>query len=140
MRFPLTRFPFDTFRQEMDRLLQEAPRRPALRSEQFPLLNVWEDQDAYFAEAELPGFQIDELDITVMGNEVSLRGQRAPQSEDGVTYHRRERGVGKFQRVIRLPANVDAEHVEAQLQHGVLMLKLPKTPEAKPRKINVKSS
>ena len=125
---------------EMNRLFEQ--RRPARYSQgTFPPLNLWEDEDNLFVEAELPGFSIDDLDIYVTGeNQLSIKGERNyPDLENG-TGHRQERGFGEFGRTVELPANVDADKVSAELCHGVLKITLPKSEQAKPRKIMVKAN
>jgi HSP20 family protein len=104
----------------------------------FPALNVWEDAEKVFVEAELPGFKMDELEIYVTGDELTIKGNRAERQEEGVSFHRQERGFGAFSRALRLPVEADSERVEATLRDGVLTIALPKTPAAMPRKIEVK--
>ncbi|HEX4128430.1 MAG TPA: Hsp20/alpha crystallin family protein [Pirellulales bacterium] len=103
----------------------------------FPPVNVWEGEHELFAEAELPGLKNEDLEISVVGNELSIKGRRVDSAQEGTTYHRRERGAGEFVRVLRLPVEIDAERVQANLRDGVLTLTLPKAEKAKPRKINV---
>jgi HSP20 family protein len=107
----------------------------------YPALDVWEDESTLFVEAELPGMELGDLEILITGgNQLSLRGERKqPQAEQG-TWHRQERGFGQFSRVVNLPLNVDADRVEAKLQHGVLTIELPKSADAKPRRIAVKAT
>jgi HSP20 family protein len=102
-----------------------------------PAVNLWEDEETILVEAELPGLKSDQLDISVRGEELTLKVQRPETVEQGVRYHRRERPVGSFTRVVQLPAEVDADHVQAELHDGVLRITLPKAAEAKPRKIEV---
>ena len=109
-----------------------------------PRLNVWEEGDVFYAEAELAGVKSEDLDLSVVGKQLTIKGQRrAPEgtaSLDTVTFHRRERGHGEFVRSIMLPVEVDAAQVSATLVDGVLTVKLPKAESAKPRKINVAQS
>jgi HSP20 family protein len=107
----------------------------------YPALDLWEDESTLFVEAELPGMELDDLEIFVTGgNQLTIRGERKqPQLEQG-TWHRQERGFGQFSRVVTLPLNVEADQVEAKLQHGVLTISLPKAAEAKPRRIEVKAN
>jgi HSP20 family protein len=139
---PTTRHPFHQLRSEVDRLLTGflSPAADgflpgAFRSQ--PPINVWEQQDSLKVEMELPGIKSDQLDISVAGDELSIKVNRPDVVQEGVTYHRRERPVGEFSRVVRLPVEVDAERVEADLRDGVLTISLPKAESAKPRKINV---
>jgi len=104
----------------------------------FPALNVWEDDQKLYVEAELPGFAMDDLDVSITGDELTIKGERKEEAAEDVTYHRRERGVGRFSRVLRLPIEVDAEKVAATLRNGVLSLTLPKAQAVMPRKIEVK--
>ena len=105
----------------------------------FPSLNLWEDADQVFIEAELPGMEPKDIEIHVTGgNQLTLRGERKPNVPENMVVHRQERGFGTFVRVLTLPFAVDAAHVEAKLENGVLRLKLPKHESAKPRKITVK--
>lgn len=106
-------------------------------SGKFPALNAWEEREDIYVEAEVPGLAIENLDIQVKGDEVTIAGERKP-SVGEVTFHRRERGTGSFRRVVRLPVEVNADKVEANLRDGVLTLRLPKAEAAKPRKIEVK--
>ncbi|MGD9721929.1 MAG: Hsp20/alpha crystallin family protein [Pirellulales bacterium] len=135
--------PLDQLRTQMDRLVSDffgpgtyAPRALGAQAS-FPALNVWEYGDHLYAEAELPGLQSENLDVTVVGGDLTIRGRRGEATDEGTTYHRRERGAGEFTRVVRLPIEVDADRVEATLKDGVLLVKLPKAESAKPKKIKV---
>lgn len=134
--------PMHQLRREMDRLWS------AVMGEDFeppwtgfvhgrPAVNVWETADTVFAELEVPGLKSEQLELSVVGDQLTIKVERPELEEQGVTYHRRERPVGTFTRVVRLPVPVDANAVEAQLQNGVLTVKLPKAESARPRKIQV---
>ena len=103
-----------------------------------PALNLWEDGDTFHAEAELPGFKIEDLDLAVAGSELRIRGRRETPAGKTWAVHRRERPSGEFSRTITFPAEIDADRVQAALQDGVLRVTLPKAPSAKPRRIDVK--
>jgi HSP20 family protein len=106
----------------------------------YPPVNLWEDEANVYAEAELPGMDSDKLEIYVAeGNQLTIQGDRNHRDEDQGTWHRRERGIGKFSRVITLPVPVNADNVKARFEHGVLHLTLPKSETAKPKKIVVKT-
>ncbi len=127
-------------RHEMDRLFGNyGGERPRDRGASvFPALNVWEDDDNYFVEAELPGFGLEELEIYVTGgNELSISGERKPLELEGGAWHRQERGFGKFRRTLDLPGEVKSDGVSATLKYGVLTISLPKSEEVKPRRIKV---
>ena len=105
----------------------------------FPPPNLWEDENNLYVEAELPGFNLDNLEMYVSeGNKLSIKGERKhPELENG-TWHRQERGFGVFHRLMELPRPVDSDNVSAEFNNGVLTITLPKREEAKPRRIEVK--
>jgi HSP20 family protein len=141
------RHPLEQFRGEMDRLLSgfigslpDGPWSGLVRGQ--PPVNLWEKDDALMMEMELPGVASNQIDISVVGNELTIKIDRpeAKEDQDTLTYHRRERPLGSFSRVLRLPVEVDPDKVEADLRDGVLTLSLMKAESAKPRKINVTST
>ncbi len=133
--------PFTQMRGEMNRLFEElfdAPLNWLDGRTAFPPLNVWEDEGHVYVEAEVPGLKMNDLEVLVMNDELTLKGRREYQEENqGVAWHRRERGVGTFERSVRLPFDIDAEKVQARLSEGVLTITLPKAESARPRKIEV---
>ena len=91
--------------------------------------------------AEIPGVGVDDLDISVQGDMVTLRGSRkAEQLHEGESYHRQERGSGDFVRTVQLPYEVDGNAVEAELSAGVLRLRLPRAAATKPKKIAIRTA
>ena len=134
---------FDELRPEMDQLFDAfaGPGSPriAWRSPGFPPVNVWEDAECIYAEAEVPGVTTDDIEIQVHGDELSIKGKRKPLDEDATVYHRRERGTGDFARFLTLPVEINASKVDATLNNGVLLLTLPKAASARPRQITVKT-
>jgi len=131
--------PLYQLRNEVDRLMSGyfggAPMATAAR--EFPPLNIWEAGDDLFAEAELPGVKPEDVDVSVVGSDLTIRGHRDALAQEGMSYHRQERSAGEFTRVVRLPFEVDDSKVEASLQDGVLLIKLPRAESAKPKKIKV---
>jgi len=128
-------------RNEMERLFGRfgAGSNGHSQASSFPALNMWEDDDVLTVEAELPGFELDNLEMYVTGgNQLSLKGERSQCEMGDGTWHRQERSFGKFSRLIELPHAVDSDKVEAEFSHGVLRVTLPKAEEAKPRRISVK--
>jgi HSP20 family protein len=111
----------------------------------YPAVNVWEDAETVYVEAELPGLDLKDLEIYVTGGtQLTIKGQRKPPTaekpqEEKVVYHRQERGFGGFVRVLSLPFAVNSEKVDARLESGVLFVKLAKHESAKPRLIAVKA-
>jgi HSP20 family protein len=121
-------------RNEMDQIFEDGPSPEA----PYPSLNVWEDEASYHAEAELPGFRLEDIEVTVRGNGISLSGERKPEEKEGMTWHRRERGFGRFHRALEFPLPVEADKVQASLKNGILTVTLPKAEAARPRKIQVR--
>jgi HSP20 family protein len=106
----------------------------------FPPLNVTQDDDHFYIRAEIPGIKPNELSITALRNRVALAGKRELQREqEHVSYHRKERAEGSFNRTVTLPAEVDPARVDARYADGILTLTLPKAEEAKPRQITVRA-
>ncbi len=137
-----SRRPLHQLRDEMDRLWTGffGPTAEGLLSPVFhgqPAANIWERDDALLIEMEVPGVKNEQIDISVAGDELSVKINRPEIDQEGVTYHRRERPVGVMTRLLRLPIEVNSEKVEAELHDGVLKITLPKAESAKPRKINV---
>ncbi|MCH7702544.1 MAG: Hsp20/alpha crystallin family protein [Planctomycetes bacterium] len=140
-------FPVVRMREEMDRLFAglaetfpEVGPLSVLSGRSVPAVNLWEDDNHLYAEAEVPGLKLDDLEITLMGNELTIKGTReACAAQEGVSYHRRERSCRSFTRVVRLPSDIDAEKVSARLENGVLTVTIPKAETARPRKIEVKT-
>jgi len=131
---------FGDLRHEVDRLFGDwaAPFNGCC-APTFPL-NVWEDADRFCVEAELPGVTMQGIEVNVVGDELSIKGTRKAVCEDNCTYHHQERTTGEFARVVTLPTRVDASKVEAVFKDGVLSITLPKAEEAKPKRIQVKTS
>ena len=132
---------------EMERLQRDVSQlaggfgaRPATPPS-FPAMNVWTGDDTAVITAEVPGVSADEIEISVVGETLTLSGERKeePQAES-VRYHRRERGCGQFSRSIELPFRADANKVEATFAKGILTIRLPRAEADKPRKIVVRAA
>jgi HSP20 family protein len=149
--------PLEELRDELDRLWTSLTAAPPLHGwgvspeGLFPAVNVRETADAITVEAELPGLDAGDVEISVTGEELVLRGSRprdggdaagngdrAAAEPDRVVWHRRERGTGGFERRIPLPVVVDSAGVEARLVDGVLSITCPKAAQAKPHRVQVK--
>jgi HSP20 family protein len=106
----------------------------------FPPVNITQDADNYYVRAEVPGIKPNELSISAVRDRVSLAGKREIQPEhERVSYHRKERAEGSFNRTVTLPTEVDTERVDARYADGILTLTLPKAEETKPRQITVRT-
>ena len=124
--------------QEVNRLFNQnwrgGPRRP-----EHPGVNVWQDAEGVLLVSELPGINPDELDITINGDTVTIRGRRQDCAPgEGENYIRRERVACEFSRTVQLPFEVDAERAEANYERGMLTLKLRRPEQHQPRKIVIR--
>ena len=107
----------------------------------FPSINAWVNDDGVVLTAEIPGVELDNLDISIIEQSLTLSGTRnSPGFPPDAQIRRRERSHGEFSRTLELPFRVNIDGVDAQLQNGVLRLELPRLPEEKSRKIEVKTS
>ena len=131
---------FPTLREAMDRLLEQSVVRPngwSGSSGYMALpIDVYADGDNFVIEAALPGLDPDAVNVSVLGNQVTISGDY-PAAPEGRQYLFRERGTGHFERTIYLPTDLDADKTEARYEHGMLRLTLPKAESAKPRRISL---
>jgi len=97
-------------------------------------LNIHEESDAYVLSAPVPGLQAEDVDIQIVEDVVSIKGEFKNLDGD---YLLRELPNGAFQRTLRLPAQLDAAQAEAALDNGVLTLRLPKAESARPKQIKI---
>lgn len=134
------RAPFWNLRNEMENMLSSISGEGGIASAGFnAALDLSETDDAVEVRMDVPGIQPEEIEVEVAGDLLQITGERkAEQEEKGKTWHRVERSVGSFSRSIKLPCEVQSEHIEAHCEHGVLTVKLPKSDFKKPRKIQVK--
>jgi HSP20 family protein len=133
---------FDQIRREMLRLFDTSggDARADPGAGVFPPMNITQDDDNFYVRAEIPGIKPAELSISALRNRVSISGKREiPREHERVSYHRKERPEGAFNRAVTLPVDVDPERVDARYSDGILTLTLPKAEQAKPRQIAVKS-
>jgi len=134
-----------SLRDAMNSLLQESFVRPAgLGGGDGPArvpTDVRETEDNFVIHASLPGVRPDDVQITAHGDTVTIRGEsRADEEKKGETWHLRERRFGQFQRSLTLDAPIDPDRAQAQFEHGILTLTLPKSERAKPKQIEVGGS
>ncbi len=102
-----------------------------------PPMDIWSDADALHVVVELPGLAIEDLELTVLADTLTLKGERAAPALEDVSRHLTERRHGTFERRLRLPFEVQGDAVTAQLKQGVLHVVLPKAEAEKPRRIQV---
>ena len=140
----------DALRREIDQAFNRAGTQsgPNLRSaflpgrgaREYPLINLYEDQDNVYLEALAPGADPGSFNITAIGNTLTISGEkpRVPGNVAPEAFHREERAAGKFVRSIDLPAAVDDNNnPKAEYRNGLLLLSLPKSEKAKPKQITV---
>jgi len=131
----------DQLQREMNRLFEPYTPTRFRTATGYPSMNIWANEDGLIVTAEVPGVSPDEIDINVVGETLTLSGERKPDElEEGAHYHRQERGYGKFTRSVQLPFSVDVNKVEAIFHKGVLNINLPRAEADKPKKIAVKSA
>jgi len=124
---------------EMERLRRELGRILGQGSSaEYPLVRISANDEAALVSAEIPGIDPDKLSVAAQGATLTIEGERVAEDGGGARYIRRERGFGRFKRLIRLPFEVDAEKVEAKLSRGVLEIRLPRRESSKPKRIAIK--
>ncbi len=115
----------------------------ALATKPGPAVNLWEENDSLVAQVEVPGFLLSDLDVSILGNRLTLTGNQKQEVEEvteGTKLIRRERGSTSFDRTLSLPCRVKAKKIRARLESGILTVTLPKADEEKPLRIEVKPS
>lgn len=132
-------------RDEIDRLfeapLSELARTSQLLSGWTPALDVHEAKDHFTVKAELPGMKKEEIEVSMHEGNLSISGERKSESKhEDARVHREERFFGRFQRTVSLPTPVAADKIKAEYKDGILTVTLPKTEEAKPKRIEVNVS
>ncbi len=132
-----------TLRQAMDRLFEDSFVRPVGLSSVSAAdvaIDLKETDTDVVIKAELPGVEPDEVDVSIMEGVLVIKGEHKEEKEEKeASYYSRELRYGLFSRSINLPAAINAEKAEAVFENGILTLTLPKTEEAKPRQIKVKT-
>ncbi len=131
----------DRLRRDMNRLLTDystQARRTVAPG--YPAMNIWTDQDSAIVTAELPGVDLEDINISVEDDTLTLSGsRRRDELKEGAIYHRRERRFGSFLRTFQLPFRVDADKVDATLTNGLLSISLPRAEEDRPRRIAIRA-
>lgn len=134
--------PFDEFRslqREMNRLFDGYDGGTSLS--RYPALNVWGNGENVVVTAELPGMDAADIDINVVNNQLTIKGERkADTPAEGAVCHRCERGTGSFVRTVRLPFAVEGDKVSAKYDKGVLTVTLPRHEASKAKRIEIKTS
>lgn len=133
----------DMLRREIDQVFRGVGRGstflPGIGVGDYPRLNLSEDEQNYYVEALVPGIDPEHLELNLMRGALSLSGERQEDATDGRTWHRHERGYGKFMRTLELPEAIDGSKVSAEYRNGVLLITLPKPQSEQPKKITVRA-
>ncbi|MBI2560166.1 MAG: Hsp20/alpha crystallin family protein [Planctomycetes bacterium] len=131
---------FTSLRDEMNQLFDDFfKKRPFFETAWSPELDVSETNDNVIVKAEVPGLDPKDIDISISGDTLTLKGEKKEEKhENDRYYHRIERRYGSFMRSVTLPESVDSEKVKAECKNGILEITLPKVEKAKPKKITVK--
>jgi HSP20 family protein len=132
-----------SIRNEIDNLLHEFFGGPIhtgpLVGEWLPAAEITETQDKAFVKAELPGVEEKDIDLSISGNVLTIRGEKKHATEDkDENHYLGDRYYGSFRRTFQLPADIDQEHAEATFDKGVLMISVPKVAESKTKKNEIK--
>jgi HSP20 family protein len=103
----------------------------------FPPVNVFQQGDDLVVIAETPGVKREDLDISIQRNQLRLSGKREIHYGDNISFHRRERDSGRFDRTFTLPLEIEADDVKAEYKDGLLALYLPRAEKDRPRRIEI---
>lgn len=126
---------------EMNRLFRDLEGRLFIGPQSFPPVNLWVGENSLVVTAELPGFGLDDIEVTTREDTLTIRGRRKPQVDaDRVAWHRRERLYGDFARSIELPFRVDPERVQARFTNGILEIELQRPEADRPKRIQITAS
>jgi HSP20 family protein len=132
-----------TLQSELDRALRSPSFNVGLSGPgAYPPLNIFESEDALLLVAEVPGLQLSDLQIAGAGRTLAISSVRQPlkMAGNGQGYHRRERAQGEFTRSTQIPEQFDLGRAEAKYEKGMLIVRVPKREEAKPRQISVQTN
>ena len=133
-----TRNPWSQFHQELNRLFGENSN--IVTSDWVPVVDIKEEKDRFVLNADLPGVDRDNIDITMEDGVLSIRGERQLEDvTDGGEYKRVERAHGSFYRRFALPDEADPDKISARCSNGVLEVVIPKRESVQPKRIQVGS-
>jgi HSP20 family protein len=110
--------------------------RPVVRAG-APAMNIFATEDRLTIEAEVPGLALEDIEIVLHADELTIRATRVDAQPDGAGVLLRERPVGPFERSFTLPADIDSASAAASLEHGVLTITLPRSQAARPRRLPI---
>ena len=127
----------ETAIQTQDTQQLSIPQRVENRTWYTPLVDIYETDESYVFQADLPGVKAEDLDISFENGVLTMEGRVGPRQPQGPNYMWREYGVGSFYRQFTLNALIDLDAVKAELKNGELTLTVPKAQSARPKKIKI---
>ena len=123
---------------DLNRSFSDGAAKSSTPSQWSPVVDIVETPTAFTLEADLPGLKREDFNLEVIGNTLTIKGERKnPAASENTQYRRSERRYGAFERTFRFAENVDAANVAAKFEDGVLRVTLPKPEQARPRKVEV---
>lgn len=108
------------------------------RKNYWPETNIYENQNEYMIVSKLPGVKKENVNVAFKDNVIKISGKREAEKGEKISYHLKERKEGEFERNFLLQEKVEADKIEAELKNGILLIKVPKSPETKPKTITIK--
>jgi len=122
-----------------NRFFGETPLGRRVAEEWWPTVDMSETKDSFILKAELPGLDAKDVEVSISGEVLTIKGEKRKEEEEKDEHHyRAERYYGSFQRSFQLPTSVQADKIKAAFDKGILNVTLPKVEEAKKKKIEVK--
>lgn len=128
----------ESLRRDMDSMMKRTQRYIQGDSSRYPALNIYNHEDKVMVLAQIPGVAKEDLDIQFAKGKLTIAGERRlPDQGEQVVQLRHERGLGRFEKSIHIPIDVDVDAIQAKVQDGILSLELPKAETAKAKQITV---
>lgn len=131
----------DSFDRQIDRLLEDAVSAFGVNGSAWaPASNAWEDENGFYVQVALPGWDPSHVSLEVTNQVLSIKGERSEAPAPGQTVHIQEIADGRFTRLYRLPNYIDPEKASAVQKNGLLTVTFPKREEAKARRIAIEGT
>jgi HSP20 family protein len=129
-----------TLREAMDQLFDEAFTRPfGMMQFSMPAIDLYQTNDNVVVKAALPGMTAEDVEISVAGDTLTLKGEiRQKDEKEDAAYLIREQRYGRFERSLMLPTEVQSDKAKAEFENGILTITLPKSKQVRPKTITVK--
>lgn len=134
--------PFRDFQREVGRLFESLEPLQSWRVvRQFPAINLYDAGDRYVLTAQLPGVAPEDVDLSITGETLTMRGERKrPEGVSDESFRRQERQFGRWTRTVTLPDRVESTQVSATFSEGILTVTVPKAESARPRQITISAA